>query len=193
MAARRQLTAAADVVRLGILLIGVAALADGDWDVALKALLLLPPTLCARLVRVNPAFDLLFATALGAEALTSSLGTYDGIAWGDSVSHLVLPLLSGPVVYVALLRLGAGSVIEAGPLPRRLALAGMVTFSAVLMLGVLWEIVEWTADEAVGTNYSAGYEDTINDLRMDTIAAVGAAALVVWLRTRAAAPLRSAT
>jgi multisubunit Na+/H+ antiporter MnhB subunit len=182
--ARRQLTRAADIVRLGILMVGATALVVGDGPVALKVLLLLPPALGPRLLRAPPGLDLLFATALGVEAVASSLSSHGAVGWWDTLSHLVLPLLSGLVLYVGLVRLCRSRPSD-GASPG-LAFSALVTFSAVVILGLLWELIEWAADEALGTNYSLSAQDTATDLRADTLAAAGAAAVVVLLRRHSA-------
>jgi hypothetical protein len=159
------MTLCADLVRIGILCSAAVFAATGDGAAALKAILVLAPAVVARVVRVHPAIDLAFAVALFAEAL----GALGG---GDTLPHLILPLLSGPVIYTALLRLGI--------VPRP---AALVTFAGVVLLGVAWELVEWAADAALGTNYSQGWGDTAGDLANDTVAAAASGALVgVWAR-----------
>lgn len=184
-ARRHRLALSADLVRVGIFLLAAVLLAAGDGSSALKALLVLLPAGLARLVRPHPGFDLLFTVALGGEAIGTAVGAYDSIAWGDALSHFVLPLLSGPILYVALVRLGAVPQPDAAPTDRFLVGAAVITAIAVMCLGALWELVEWAADSTVGTHYSQGYEDTLVDLSVDAIAAVGAGALVaIWLRAK---------
>jgi uncharacterized membrane protein YjdF len=160
------MTLCADLVRVAILGSAVVFLAIGDGASALMALLVLVPSVVARWVRVNPILDLVFALALGAQAVGRP---FEG---GDTLPHLVLPLLSGPVLYLALVRLGV--------VPRR---PGLTTFAGVLALGAAWELVEALADAAFGTDYSQGYADTSGDLFNDAIAAAASGALVsVWVR-----------
>jgi uncharacterized membrane protein YjdF len=160
------MTLAADLVRVAILCSAAVFLAIGDGPSALMAVLVLVPSLAARVIRVNPALDLVFAAALGAQAVGRS------VVGGDTLPHLVLPLLSGPVLYVGLERLGI--------VPR---LPGVTTFVGVLALGAAWELVEWSADAALGTDYSQGYGDTAGDLFNDAIAAAASGVLVsVWVR-----------
>jgi hypothetical protein len=159
-------TLCADVVRMAIICGAAIFLATGDGAAALMALLVLVPSVVARWVRVNPVLDLAFALALGAHVVARPYGG------GDTLPHLVLPLLSGPVLYVGLVRLGIA--------PRR---PGVTTFAGVLALGVAWELVEWLADAALGTDYSQGYGDTAGDLLNDAIAAGASGVLVsAWVR-----------
>jgi hypothetical protein len=149
----------------------------GNGSAALKALLVAPPAFAGRYVRVSPAFDLIFAVALLAEAVATGLGAYDSISWGDGLSHLVLPLLSGPILFAGIVRI-RGSTDS-------LLASALVTTMAVLVLGVVWEGVEWVVDAAFGTDFSQGYNDTLDDLRNDAIAAVASGGLVAaWLRWR---------
>jgi hypothetical protein len=162
---------AADLCRLAIAVACAAFLFEGDGEAALKALLMLGPAVAPRLLRVPPALDLVFVAALAAEAIGTGLG--------DTFAHLVLPLLSAPVLYVASVRLTGAS-------PRRpgsLAGAALVTAALVLALGIAWEGVEWAADRALGTDYTRGEGDTRADLRNDAAAAAAGGVLVaVWLR-----------
>jgi hypothetical protein len=156
---------AADIVRLSLVGAAAAFVAGGDGAAALKAMTVLAPSVLARLVRVPPALDLAFAVALFAEAV----GVFGG---GDTVPHLLLPFLSGPVLYVALTRLDLA--------PRA---AGLATFLSVMVVAVAWEVFEWAADAALGTNYSQGYADTRGDLVNDAIAAAASGVVVgVWTR-----------
>jgi uncharacterized membrane protein YjdF len=158
------------VARAAIVCAAAAFLIAGDGSAGLKALMVLPPALAGRYVRVSPGFDLMFAVALMAEVVATSLGAYDSISWGDGLSHVVLPLLSGPILY-------AGVVCVRGSVDSLLASA-LVTALAVLTLGAIWELVEWLVDAAFGTDFSQGYDDTFDDLRNNAIAAVGSGGLV---------------
>lgn len=173
----------ADLVRLAILCAVVAFLAAGDGPAALKAALVLAPSVGARLLRVNPVLDLLFALALGAEAVIG--GGNEPVAGNDTLPHIALPLLSGPVLYTGLLRLGAVPEVRGSPTPRSLVAAALVTVACVMALGAAWELVEGAADAALGTDYSQGARDTLVDLLNDLIGAAGGGALVaLWLRAR---------
>jgi uncharacterized membrane protein YjdF len=186
---RDRLSRAADVVRAGLVCAAVAFLATSDGSAGLKALLVLAPALAARFARVPPAFELLFTLALAAEAIGTSLGAYDSISWGDTLSHTALPFLCGPVAYGTLARLGVAPEPGAAGGARAVLDAATLTAIAILALGVAWELVEWAADSALGTNYSRGYGDTRADLINDAIAAVASGVLVAaWLRIAARRP-----
>jgi hypothetical protein len=173
----------ADAVRVGLACAAAALFLAGDAAVATKAVFVLPATVGARLLGVHPAADLAFTLAIAAEAAGTALAAHGLIGWDDRISHVVLPLLLGLVVYDALRRRRT---------VRRPAAAGLVTGMAVLVIAALWEIVEWAVDAAVGTNFSMGRDDTIGDLSADAVAAAGAgAAAVVWQYATARTPDRS--
>lgn len=173
-----RVTRLADLVRAGLVCAAVAFLVAGDESVAVKAALLLPAALASRVFGVSPVLDLVFTLALAAEAAGSALATHGLIGWDDRISHVVLPLLSGSVVYGALERIRR---------PRRPAVAGLITGSAVLAIAAVWEVVEWGVDAAVGTNFSMGSDDTLSDLSADAVAAAGAGAAAVLGHGAAAA------
>jgi hypothetical protein len=180
------MTRLADLVRAAMLSAALIFLATGNDSDALRALLVIPPSLAARVVRVHPVLDLVFALALAAEAIGTALGHSESLPRGDTLPHIVLPFLSGPVLYVVLVRLGVLAEPAASPTVDRLLAAGVVTAGAVVALGVAWELVEWGADSWLGTNYSQGHQDTARDLINDSIAATASGALlVVWLRVAA--------
>jgi hypothetical protein len=176
--ATRRLTRSADAVRVGLLGAAVGFMVADEKALAIKTLLVLPPSAAGRLLPVHPVFDLIFALALAGEILATALGTYDAIGSGDNLSHLGLPLLSAPILYAALVQVS-------GPSGRALARpvgAGMATGTAVLGLGIAWELVEWASDVIFGTAFSQGSEDTLVDLLNDAIAAaVGGALVALWL------------
>jgi hypothetical protein len=171
------LTRFADLVRAGLVCAAAALLVAGDGAVAVKVVLLLPATLASRLLGVSPLLDLVFTLALATEAAASVLATHGLIHWDDRIPHLVLPLLSGAVVYAALQRTRV---------PRRPAVAGLVTGAAVFAIAAVWEVVEWGVDATVGTNFSMGSADTVGDLSADAVAAAGAGAAVVVCARRSA-------
>jgi hypothetical protein len=173
----QRLTRGADVVRVALLSGAAGWLVAGDPSAALKALLVLPPAVLGRVVHIHPAFDLLFSFALAVEATASGLGAYDSVSWGDTLPHLVLPVLS------------AAAQPSAAPTARFRLGAAVVSAASVLALGALWELVEWATDSAFGTNYSEGYRDTLVDLLADAVAAIGGGVLVaVWLGAGARGP-----
>jgi uncharacterized membrane protein YjdF len=171
------------MVRIGIAAIAAGFLVAGDEPAALKALLVLGPAIASRIVRAPATFDLLFVVTLAVEALGTGLGVYHRIGWPDGGSHLLIPFVSAPIVYQGFVRLRATPAPEE---PGAATGTGLVVAAGVLALGALWELVEWGADSALGTDYSQGYSDTLSDLLADAFAAsAGGLAVVVWLRSSA--------
>jgi hypothetical protein len=95
----------------------------------------------------------------------------------------VLPLLSAPILYCGIIQIRGGTELSGARPARSLLGAALVTAAAVLCLGGIWEVVEWVADAAFGTDFSQGNDDTFDDLRNDGIAAACGGALVAgWTR-----------
>jgi hypothetical protein len=170
---------AADAVRLAIICGAAIWFVEGESAAALKAVLVFPVALLGRHVRAPRFCDLLFTSALAAEVYRTGLGAYGSFGAYDTPAHVVLPLLSAPLVYARLAGLRAlAEPAEAAPLT-----TGVVVAACVLALGALWELVEWAADSWLGTHYSQGYQDTMRDLLADAVAASAGGALVaLWLR-----------
>lgn len=169
----------ADLLRFAIAGTAVVAIAVGDTTAAIKCVLLLPPALASRFVGVPPIWEFAFNLALAVEAIGSA-AAWNGVAGWNTAAHVVIPFLSGPLLYHALWRLGLRSDPEMlGSTPARLA-AGIVTFSSVVAIGALWELLEWAVDTWFGTDFAQGYADTMTDLLHDAIAAV-ASSLVISL------------
>jgi uncharacterized membrane protein YjdF len=111
------------------------------------------------------------------------LGLYDEFIRFDDLVHFTLPMLTAPVIYIALAR------VEVVPDPRdethlpHYVGIFVVTAALGITVGALWEIFEWRSDAWVGTSLSEGNDDTNGDLVRDTLGSlVGAALLVAWAR-----------
>src|SRR4051812_23918829 len=87
-----------DLLRLVILVAGLAATTTGDREAAIKCMLLVPPAVLSRSVRAPLAFEFVFMLALAIEATASVLGLNRTGAW-NTMAHVVLPFLSGPLLY----------------------------------------------------------------------------------------------
>ena len=164
---------------MSIAVIAIVAAARGDTATAIKCMLLLPAAVGSRFVGVPPPWQLGFSLALAVEAVGSA-AAFNTIGGWDTVAHLVLPFLSGPFLYGALERVGLRT--DAGVAGTTIA-AGLVTFTGVLAIGALWELIEWAADTWFATQFAKSYSDTVTDLLHDGIAAV-ASGLVVAHRSR---------
>ena len=169
-----------DVVR-ATFLVGAAAFAltgrGGAAALALAGIF----TWLIRPLNLPRVYDASVVAALGLAAWGEALRAYDAFPAFDIVTHLLVPMLGAPVVYIALAR--AEVVPDPASETRVPHYVGIfvVTLALGLALGALWEILEFAADEVVGSQLSLGNRDTIGDLVADGAGAlVGAALLVVW-------------
>ncbi len=170
-----------DVLRLAILAGAVGFALAGDPGAAAVLGFLGLVTLVARLVNLPRIYDLCLTAAMALQGFGETFGLYDQFVRFDDLVHVTLPLLTAPVVYIALAR------AEVVPDPRdethlpHYAGIFVVTTSLGMAIGALWEIVEWRSDAWFGTSLSLGNDDTVGDLVRDSIGSLlGAALLVVW-------------
>ena len=172
-----------DVLRL--LLLGGAvgyALAGRGGDAALLAFLG-AVTVVARLVNLPRVYDLSLTLAMALQGFGEVWGLYDRFVRFDDLVHVTLPLLTSPVVYIALARLDVVPDPRDETHTRHYVGIAVVTAALGIAIGGLWEIWEWRSDAWFGTQLSESNDDTNGDLVRDTIGALlGAALLVVWAR-----------
>jgi hypothetical protein len=172
-----------DVLRLLILGGAVAYGVNGRLGAAALLAALGAITLVARLVNLPRVYDLSVTAAMALQGFGETLGLYDAFLRFDDLVHFTLPMLTAPVVYIALARL------DVVPDPRdethRQHYVGIAVVTAALgiAIGALWEIYEWRSDAWLGTQLSEDNDDTNGDLVRDTFGSLaGAALLVVWAR-----------
>jgi hypothetical protein len=139
--------------------------------------------LVARAVNLPRVYDLAFTVVMILTGFGEALGLYDAWKPYDNVVHFLAPALGSQVAYIGLARL------EVLPDPRDDAstphYVGIfaVTFALGVAIGGLWEIVEWSSDNVVGSSLQLSNDDTVGDLVADSLgAAAGGAALVAWTR-----------
>lgn len=172
-----------DLLRLTLLGGAVALAVTGDAGAATVLGVLGAFTLVARLVQLPRVYDLCFTAAMVLQGYGEVLGLYDEVVRFDDVVHVTLPLLTAPVLYIALARL------DVVPDPRdethlqHYAGIFVVTAALGITMGALWEVVEWRSDAWLGTSLSIDNDDTVGDLVRDALGSVvGAGLLVVWAR-----------
>jgi hypothetical protein len=172
-----------DVLRLVILGGAVVYAVTGRPGAAALLVVLGGVTLVARLVNLPRIYDLSVTAGMALQGFGETLGLYDEFARFDDLVHFTLPMLTAPVIYIALAR------VEVVPdprdethLPHYVGIA-VVTAALGIAVGALWEIYEWRSDAWLGTALSEGNDDTNGDLVRDTLGSlVGAALLVAWAR-----------
>jgi len=161
--------------------VGFAAAGDGRG-----ALLLGGAGIVAWAVRfalLPRVYDLCLVLALTLQAWGEALGLYDSIAWFDNVVHFSLPFFGGPTLYIVLARLDVVPDPKDETTTRHLVGIAIVAFALGVALGGLWEIVEWSSDNALGSQLQLSNDDTVGDLIADSLGSLcGAALLVAWAR-----------
>lgn len=172
-----------DVLRLVVLGGAVGYAIAGRPGAALLLAFLGAITVLARLVNLPRVYDLSVTAAMALQGFGETLGLYDDFARFDDLVHFTLPMLTAPVIYIALAR------VEVVPdprdethLPHYVGIA-VVTAALGIAVGALWEIYEWRSDAWFATTLSEGNDDTNGDLVRDTLGSlVGAGLLVAWAR-----------
>jgi hypothetical protein len=172
-----------DVLRLTILGGAVVYAVAGRPGAASLLAALGAVTLVARVVNLPRVYDLCLTAGMALQGFGETFGLYDQFVRFDDLVHFTLPMLTAPVVYIALARL------DVVPDPRdethlqHYVGIGVVTAALGISIGALWEIYEWRSDAWLGTALSEGNDDTNGDLVRDTLGSlVGAALLVAWAR-----------
>lgn len=162
------------------------ALFNAEWVVAFAALgtaaLTLVPIYVQRVIDVHIPAGFLVAIAAFLMA-TLFLGEvrdfYERIWWWDIMLHIGSAVAFGLVGVILMLILVKGNRLTAAPIT-----VSFFAFCFAVMIGVLWEILEFTMDQTLGTNtQKSGLDDTMWDLVVDCLgAAIGAAAGWVYLK-----------
>jgi hypothetical protein len=178
------------VVRDGIDLLRLAILGGALWyavagrtGIAVLLAVLGGVTLVGRVLNLPRVYDLCLTAAMALQGFGEAFGLYDAFVRFDDLVHVTLPLLTAPVLYIALAR---AEVVpdprDETHLPHYVGIA-VVTAALGITVGALWEIVEWRSDAWFGSNLSESNDDTNGDLVRDTLGSLaGAALLVAWAR-----------
>ena len=158
-----------DVLRLAVLAGAAVYAVDGQWGSAALLAALGSVTLVARLVNLPRLYDLALTLGMALQGFGETLGLYDQFVRFDDLVHFTLPMLTAPVVYIALARL------DVVPDPRdethlqHYVGIGVVTAALGIAIGALWELFEWRSDAWFGTALSEDNDDTNGDLFRDTL------------------------
>ena len=172
-----------DLLRLLILGGAVVYATQGRPGAAMLLFGLGAVTLLARWVNLPRVYDLSLTAGMALQGFGETFGLYDEFVRFDDLVHFTLPMLTAPVIYIALARL------DVVPDPRdethlqHYVGIAIVTAALGIAVGALWEVYEWRSDAWFGTTLSEGNDDTNGDLVRDTLGSlVGAALLVAWAR-----------
>lgn len=164
----------------------VAAALNGQAMVAAVAVgvgvLTLLPIYVQRVidVRIPPGFLVAIAAFLMATLYLGEVKDYyENIWWWDIMLHVGSAIGFGLTGVILMLILVRGNRLTAAPIT-----VSFFAFCFAVMIGVLWEILEFTMDQTLGTNtQKSGLDDTMWDLIVDCLGAlVGAAAGWIYLK-----------
>ena len=172
-----------DVLRL-VLLGGALVFALlGDAGSASLLAFLGTLTLLARVVNLPRVYDLCFTFGMVLQGYGEVLGVYDSFRLFDDLVHFTLPMLTAPVLYIALARLDVVPDPRDETHVRHYVGIFVVTVALGITLGALWELVEWSTDTWFGTHLQLSNDDTVGDVFRDSLGSLaGAALLVAWAR-----------
>jgi hypothetical protein len=141
-----------------LMALGIALwIVRGHFDAALAFSLVLPVALVAAAARAPAPIELAFVAGLAAFQWAAAVGVAQEVPGLDAVAHFVLALL-------AVVLLSCGFARHARSRHGRRRRRQLAATWATLSLAVGWELVEYTCDVTLGTNYSLGVGDTIGDL-----------------------------
>ena len=172
-----------DVLRLLVLGGAVGYALAGRAGAAALLAFLGAITVLARVVDLPRVYDLSLTLAMALQGFGEVWGLYDRFVRFDDLVHVTLPLLTAPVVYIALARLDVVPDPRDETHARHYVGIAVVTAALGIAIGGLWEIWEWRSDAWFGTTLSESNDDTNGDLVRDTIGSlIGAGLLVVWAR-----------
>ncbi len=168
-----------DVLRLLLVAAAVVVLAQGVDSGAVVLAVCAAAGIAVRWLLLPRLYDLFVLVALALQGFGEASGAYDSLPWFDRVVHFVLPLLASGVLYVSLARLDVLPDPRSDTGWRHHLGIGLVTFALGAAFGAVWELVEWTSDTTLGSELQESNDDTVGDLGMDCLGAVGAAVLLV--------------
>jgi len=135
----------------------------------LIALFLIPWHLHKKNSQMSLLVDLLLlsGTALCLFGYAFDLFNDEVCAWWDECSHFMVSLILG--IFVLHLAVVSSRI----PSEKLWRWGGMfLVFSLIVLIGFLWEGVEFSFDKLFNLNMQPSHKDTISDLQLDTLAAL---------------------
>jgi hypothetical protein len=170
-----------DLLR-GVFVVGAVVLAAAGSSGALPLAVAAAAVIGVRFLDLPRPFDLAFILAMALTGWGEALRLYDRFGYYDVFVHFLVPLFGAPCVYIALARLDTlPDPADATGSKRHLTGIFVVTLALGLAIGAVWEILEWSSDQTLGSHLSLGEQDTIGDLVADGAGALGGGLfLVAW-------------
>jgi len=167
------------ILRASILLLLIAGFLKGDyrWVISalIGALIVFIPSVIEKDLRISlpDSLNLMIFLALFLHIFGTFTGFYDVFWWWDKVTHFFSAFV------VASLGLAAVMIIdlhlESVYLTPKVRILFILMF--VMAMGVLWEIMEYSADQILHTKMQVSLYDTLWDLLCDFIGAIAASFL----------------
>ena len=162
------------LIRLALLVVGLAAVFTGRWSVVFAAagaltLSYLPQFLASQIkVKLPLQFQFIITLFLYASIFLGEIGDYyERFWWWDVVLHAGSAFAFGFVGFLALFLLYSRHKLAASPF-----LVSVFAFSFGLAIGTLWEVFEFAMDQIFGMQMQkSGLRDTMWDLIIDAIGA----------------------
>lgn len=166
-------------IKIGIAISAVVALIQGEMVWVVTGLFVLVFTFVPTILRRNYQIsipwllELLIFLALFLHVIGGVFHLYGSIERWDTMTHFVstfmLAVVGLTVIYLM-------HVYWDGLTMDVRAIMVFTLFIAAF-LGVIWEVLEWSADQIFGTQEQHGLDDTMKDLVMDMVGAMIAAML----------------
>lgn len=171
------------LIRLALLLVGVAAIFTGRWSVVFAAagaltLSYLPQFLASQIkVKLPLQFQFIITLFLYASIFLGEVGDYyERFWWWDVVLHAGSAFAFGFVGFLTLFLLYSRHKLAASPF-----LVSIFAFSFGVAIGTMWEVFEFAMDQIFGLNMQkSGLRDTMWDLIIDGIGA-GTASVIGYI------------
>jgi hypothetical protein len=167
------------LLKVGIVILAVVAMLRGEMVWVFAGLFSLAfafvPTLLRRNYSVSIPWllEFLIFAALFLHTAGGVLGLYDRFENWDTMTHFVstfmLAIVSLTIIYL-MHTYWDGLTMDIRAIM-------VFTIFVAAFLGSTWEIMEWSADQALGTQEQHGLDDTMKDLVMDIAGAMIAAML----------------
>jgi uncharacterized membrane protein YjdF len=159
------------------------AVVTGSIDATLFLVFTFAAMLLVQRLRLPTVFELAVAVGFVLQGWGNALLLFERIGWYDKAVHFLTPLLLIPALYLLLAR----TEVLTSPRNHRLRRGALGVFVMTAALGTalaaVWELVEGTADRALGMSLAHGYFETIDDLYCSLLGSVAAGVLLAWLAT----------
>ncbi len=168
------------LVRVALLTAVAIATWRGSWETAFASAGVLLVTYLPRLLEKSMRFYIPTELQLAGTLLiyaTLFLGEieqfYQKYAWWDLVAHTGSAIVFGVIGFMILYFMTRAGKVAARPIT-----IAIFSFCFAVAIGTLWEILEFAADQFLGTNMQkSGLVDTMTDLAVNSLGALYASAL----------------